>query len=58
MRTTIEALQKIKTEAYNEGASDILSYLEEVYGQGIHQTDVWAEYMGACQCCPQDEEEE
>jgi Fe-S cluster biogenesis protein NfuA len=57
MRTTIEALQKIKTEAYKEGASDILSYLEEVYGQGIHQTDVWVDYMGACDCCTQDEEE-
>ena len=57
MRTTIEALQKIKNAAYSEGASDILSYLEEVYGQGIHQTDVWVEYMGACECCEQDEEE-
>ena len=38
-------LEQVKTAAYEQGARDILSYLEEVYGEGIHDTDVWAEYM-------------
>jgi hypothetical protein len=40
-------LQQYKNEAYEQGARDILSYLEEVYGEGIHETDVWVEYMEA-----------
>lgn len=38
-------LQQVKNESYEQGARDILSYLEEVYGEGIRETDVWAEYM-------------
>ena len=39
---------------YKEGASDAVSWLEEVYGDGIHETDAWKEYVG-CDC--HDEEE-
>ena len=53
----IGELEKGESEAYKEGAADVLSYLEGVYGEGIHATDVWAEYMGACDCCTGEEEE-
>jgi hypothetical protein len=45
-----EQLQDIKNASFSEGAAYILDYLEAVYGEGIHLTDVWAEYMGACEC--------
>jgi hypothetical protein len=50
-------LQAIKNASYSEGARDILDYLEAVYGEGIHLTDVWAEYMGACECHIEEDEE-
>ena len=34
---------------YNEGATDTLEYLEGVYGEGLHETDIWADYM-ECDC--------
>jgi hypothetical protein len=48
-------LEQVKTAAYEQGARDILDYLEDVYGDGIHETDVWAEYMEACECHPLEE---
>ena len=53
-------LEQTKLAAYEEGAKDAIGWLEEVYGDGIHQTDVWKEYYGACECCVSfdDDEEE
>lgn len=52
-----EELQDIKNASFNEGAAYILDYLEAVYGDGIHLTDVWAEYMDACECHIEEDEE-
>jgi hypothetical protein len=52
-----EGVQAIKNESFSEGAAYILDYLEAVYGEGIHLTDVWAEYMGACECHSEEDEE-
>ena len=54
----LSVIKAIKTKAYNDGASDILDYLEGVYGDGIHETDVWEEYMGTCDCHTEEEEED
>jgi hypothetical protein len=48
---------------YQDGAKDVVMWLEEVYGDGIHGTDAWAEYVGeseGCECewCTAEEEEE
>jgi hypothetical protein len=46
---------------YNEGAQGACEWLEEVYGEGIHETDAWKEYVGAvegCDCEGCDEEGE
>lgn len=43
---------------YAEGAEGAVSWLEEVYGEGIHETDAWKEYIGDCDCHPDEEEEE
>lgn len=51
-------LEQIKQAAYEEGARDAIGWLEEVYGDGIHETDVWKEYMGACDCCVSFNDEE
>lgn len=32
------------TDRYAEGVSDTLDELREVYGDGITETDLWAEY--------------
>jgi hypothetical protein len=44
-------LQQERAQAYREGAQAACSWLEEVYGEGIRETDAWATYMD-------DEEEE
>lgn len=38
-------LEKVKAEARLEGAQEAMSWLEEIYGAGIRETDAWAEYM-------------
>lgn len=38
-------LQKIKEEIATNGAQDVLTWLEEVYGEGLHQTGAWQSYM-------------
>ena len=48
-------LDAVKTASHLEGAQDAISWLEEVYGDGIHETDAWAEYMGACDCHAEEE---
>jgi hypothetical protein len=50
-------IEAIREKAYNDGASDAVSWLEEVYGEGIHETDAWKEYVG-CDCHDDAEEEE
>jgi hypothetical protein len=52
-----EAFKAGSEGKYNEGASDAVSWLEEVYGEGIHETDAWKEYVG-CDCHDDAEEEE
>lgn len=49
-------IEAIREKAYNDGASDAVSWLEEVYGDGIHETDAWKEYVG-CDCHDEEEEE-
>lgn len=38
-------LKQIKRAAYEDGVMSALSELREVYGAGIEDTDIWAEYM-------------
>jgi hypothetical protein len=47
---------------HKEGGAEAVSWLEEVYGEGIHGTDAYAEFIGQsedCECewCSADEEE-
>lgn len=40
-------LEKLKQEAFVEGAKYILEYMrDEVYGDGVTETDVWADFFG------------
>lgn len=63
MHTLSDAMIKaIKEEAYLNGAKNTCEWLEEIYGDGIHGTDAWKEYVGTvadCECeyCTEDEEE-
>jgi hypothetical protein len=36
---------KVKGDSFQEGARYVLEYLHDVYGEGIEETDVWADYM-------------
>ena len=38
-------LEQIKAASYIDGVVSALSELREVYGAGIEETDIWAEYM-------------
>jgi len=38
-------LEQTKRAAYIDGVISALSELREVYGAGIEDTDIWAEYM-------------
>ena len=38
-------MQKQSVMAYEEGIRYARVYLREVYGEGIEETDIWAEYM-------------
>lgn len=47
-----KALATVKTvktydDGYSDGVADTLSELSEVYGEGIEETDLWAEHMTA-----------
>jgi len=33
-------------EAFADGVKYALEYLEEVYGEGIMETDIWNDYFG------------
>lgn len=39
------ALKAIREESFRDGAQAALSWLEEVYGEGIQETDAWGYYM-------------
>ena len=41
----LEKLATEYTDRYDEGVRDALAELGEVYGEGIEETDLWAEYM-------------
>ena len=38
-------LSRHKAEAYMQGVKDTLLELREVYGEGLEETDLWAEVM-------------
>jgi len=38
-------LEQIKLIAYEQGVTDTLNELREVYGEGLEFTDLWREYM-------------
>ena len=38
-------------DAFNAGVRYALDYLEAVYGEGIQETDLWAEYMNEEETC-------
>lgn len=40
----LEKIAQNLTDRYAEGVSDTLDELREVYGDGITETDLWAEY--------------
>ena len=44
IQATAAELQKQTAMAYAEGVRYALDYLREVYGEGIEQTDIWAEF--------------
>ena len=39
-----EHLQSESLKAYNLGVKDTLLALRDIYGNGIEETDLWAEY--------------
>lgn len=45
----LEKIAQNLTDRYAEGVSDTLDELREVYGDGITETDLWAEYKGVKQ---------
>jgi hypothetical protein len=45
IQATATEMQKQSTMAYAEGVRYALDYLREVYGEGIEETDIWADYM-------------
>lgn len=44
LKTTDKIISKMKAESFAEGVRYALEYLREVYGEGIEETDIWAEY--------------
>ena len=40
-----EAYKAGREVGEKEGGANVLGYLEEVYGEGIQETDIWADYM-------------
>jgi hypothetical protein len=43
--TTDKIMSKMKADSFGEGVRYALDYLHEVYGEGIEETDIWANYM-------------
>lgn len=43
---TFGTLQQVQTDAFKDGVRYALQYLEEVYGDGITETDLWKEFIG------------
>ena len=41
----LEKLATEYTDRYDEGVSDALAELREVYGEGVEETDLWSEHM-------------
>lgn len=47
-------LDVIKSDAYNQGITDTLEQLREVYGAGIEETDIWKDtFSQSCGACGQ-----
>jgi proline racemase len=40
-------LNQIKADAFERGIKTALNELRDVYGEGLEETDIWAEYMEA-----------
>jgi len=38
-------LNEIKADAFERGIKTALNELRDVYGEGLEETDIWAEYM-------------
>ncbi len=45
MKVDVEFIQQVKGAAFIEGAKYVLEYLHDVYGEGLEETDIWADYM-------------
>ena len=45
IQATAEAMQRDSQRAFDNGIRYALDYLREVYGAGIEETDIWADYM-------------
>ena len=41
----LEKIAEEITDRYEEGVSDTLSELRDVYGEGLEETDLWGEHM-------------
>jgi len=52
-----EAFKAGSEGKYEEGAKDTVYWLEEVYGDGFHETDAWKQY-GECDCHDEEEGED
>ena len=37
-------------EAFIDGVKYALEYLEDVYGDGLMETDIWKDYFGCPEC--------
>lgn len=44
-KMTESILKQRETVAFDNGVKYALESLREVYGEGIEETDIWAEYM-------------
>jgi lysyl-tRNA synthetase class I len=44
-------LEQYKSAAFEKGVRYALDYLREVYGEGIEETDIWAQFMTFCEDC-------
>lgn len=44
---TMNEIEKLKQEAFIEGAKYAIEYFrDEVYGDGVMETDIWADFFG------------
>lgn len=50
-RMTEAILEQYKSASFEKGVRHALDYLREVYGAGIEETDIWAQFMNLCEDC-------